>query len=349
MPEGAGLSAPDVILSYTLNGQAATADIKAINVTPANNSTTLDLTSLAVGAYNFSYLTPQPSGAGGETIILPTAQAHDVIAYTNTSDSVPGGFDTIQNFDPASDKLDFSEIPGITSFHNLGTLSAVPSGTPVGAHSITWFIDSATSQTIVYVNPTSVAESAAAASMEVVLAGKKTLSSTNFVHSEPALTLTVSQSSISVAGSGGSTSLSISVSNYDFGDNVSVTIGGLASYESVTDTLDGNSFTGASITLSAAEVNSGLTLHSSFSGTGHPVNTLTVTATNSTPGETSETTAPKTIKVTDPPPKVTSSGLSLLMQFAAVSGSAGASGSSQLRSTLNESVANLEHSLTKPG
>ena len=43
-----------------------------------------------------------------------------------------------------------------------------------------------------------------------------------------------------------------------------------------------------------------MTLHSSYTGTGQPVNTLTVTASNTTSGE-GATSAAKTITVTDPP------------------------------------------------
>src|SRR5262249_54955021 len=146
--------------------------------------------------------------------------------------------DTIVNFDTASDKLDFSEIPGITSLNNLGTKSAIPDGTFVAPDSITWFVDTATNQTIVYANATSSAESAASASMEIVLSGQKTLSSSDFVLSEAPLTLAVSNHSLSVTA-GGNVTLPITVSNFDFGDNVSVTISGLAKYETVTDTLDG--------------------------------------------------------------------------------------------------------------
>ena len=47
-----------------------------------------------------------------------------------------------------------------------------------------------------------------------------------------------------------------------------------------------------------------LTLKSNYTGTSHPINVLTVTATNSTAGETA-TLAPKTITVTDPPAAAT--------------------------------------------
>src|SRR6185437_15259173 len=83
-------------------------------------------------------------------------------------------------------------------------------------------------------------------------------------------------------------------------DTVSVTISGLAGYETVTDNLDQTTFSGNSITLSAAEVNSGLALHSSYGGSDHPVNTLTITASNTRAGEVA-TSAPQSIVVTDPP------------------------------------------------
>src|SRR5262249_25645300 len=97
-------------------------------------------------------------------------------------------------------------------------------------------------------------------------------------------------------------SLPISVAAVDSDDTISVTISGLTKYETITDSLDNITFRPrhGSITLTAAEVNSGLTLNSTYGGSGHPVNTLTVTATNSTTGEAG-TSAAQTITVTDPP------------------------------------------------
>jgi len=54
------------------------------------------------------------------------------------------------------------------------------------------------------------------------------------------------------------------------------------------------------VTLTLAQVNSGLTLNSTYTGTDHPVNTLTVTAKNTAPGEKASSTS-QTITVTDPP------------------------------------------------
>jgi hypothetical protein len=124
--------------------------------------------------------------------------------------------------------------------------------------------------------------------------------------------LSIAHHSVSVPA-GGTVALPIRIAEFDSDDTVSVTISGLASYETVTDKFDDTVFSGSSITLSAAEVNSGLTLHSSFSGSGHPVNTLTVTATNTTAGE-SATTPPQTIRVTDPPASGSGSGQSVVSE-----------------------------------
>jgi ribosomal protein L6P/L9E len=117
--------------------------------------------------------------------------------------------------------------------------------------------------------------------------------------------LTIKSHALTV-NAGGSMSLPIGVTAVDSDDTISVRITGLTRYETITDNLDHKVFSGRSVTLTAAEVNSGLTLSSTYGGSGHPVNTLTVTASNSTSGETG-TSAAQTIKVTDPPAGSTSS------------------------------------------
>ncbi|EKS28269.1 beta strand repeat-containing protein [Afipia felis] len=112
-------------------------------------------------------------------------------------------------------------------------------------------------------------------------------------------TLTLGSTALTV-NAGGSVALPVNVTGFDADDTVTVAIGGLASYETITDTLDKKTFSGSSVTLTAAEVNSGLSLQSTYGGTDHPVNTLTITASNTTAGE-SATSAPQTITVTDPP------------------------------------------------
>ena len=111
--------------------------------------------------------------------------------------------------------------------------------------------------------------------------------------------LTIGNAALTVAA-GGSVPLGLQVTPGDANNVVSVTIGGLTGYETITDKLDRTIFSGKSITLSAAEVNSGLTLSSSYAGLGKPVNNLTVTASLSNQGGAT-TSTPQTIVVTDPP------------------------------------------------
>ena len=132
-------------------------------------------------------------------------------------------------------------------------------------------------------------------------------------------TLTIADNALTV-NAGGSVSLPISVSPSGAHEATAVTIAGLPSYESVTDNLDHKTFTGSSITLSAAEVNSGLSLASDYTGTGHPVATLTATA-SETIGHHTLTSAPQTIVVTDPPASTTGSSTSATTGTTTTSGS----------------------------
>ena len=78
---------------------------------------------------------------------------------------------------------------------------------------------------------------------------------------------------------------------------MTVHVAGLSKYETITDNLDHKTFSGSSISLTAAQVNSGLTLNSHYQGHGDPTATLTVTATDSTGKPV--TSAAQTITVKD--------------------------------------------------
>jgi hypothetical protein len=129
----------------------------------------------------------------------------------------------------------------------------------------------------------------------------------------PVPSLSIANNSLSVAAHS-SVALGIGVTAPDSGGAVSVTIKGLPRYETITDNLDHQTFRGSSITLTAAEVNSGLTLNSNYRGGGQPVATLTVTATDS-----AGTTAPQSITVKDPPAvgSSTNQAFALLTQYLA--------------------------------
>jgi hypothetical protein len=110
--------------------------------------------------------------------------------------------------------------------------------------------------------------------------------------------VSVTDHSLSVSRGQG-VSLGVGVSVPNAGDKVTVNITGLPQYETITDNLDHKTFRGSSITLTAAEVNSGLTLTTNYRGHGDPSATLTVTATDK--AGTPVTSAPQTITVKDPP------------------------------------------------
>ena len=119
--------------------------------------------------------------------------------------------------------------------------------------------------------------------------------------------LTVADDSLWVAGRGGTVDLGVNVTTTDPNDLVTVNITGLPKYETITDKLDGQTFSGKNITLTAAQVDSGLVLQSNYRGGGHPVATLTLTANAKDPVTGAVTTAaPQTITVTDPRPAATS-------------------------------------------
>jgi beta-glucanase (GH16 family) len=162
--------------------------------------------------------------------------------------------------------------------------------------------------------------------------------------------LSVSDHSLSVHGRGGTVDLGLNVKSSDSHDAVSVEIKGLPRYETITDKLDGHTFRGKDITLTAAEVDSGLTLHSYYWGSGQPVATLSVTATAKDPTTGAvATSATQTITVKDPPPASTATSTShadhsfaLLNQYLAGGGQVDhgqiVTAGSQATSWLNESL-----------
>lgn len=104
---------------------------------------------------------------------------------------------------------------------------------------------------------------------------------------------------------GGSVDLGIKVSTTDKNDIVSVYIRGLPSYETITSNLDGQIFSGKNITLTAAQVEGGLTLHSSYKGSSSPTATLSVTAIGKDPVSGAyASSGTQTITVKDPPASV---------------------------------------------
>jgi hypothetical protein len=123
-------------------------------------------------------------------------------------------------------------------------------------------------------------------------------------------TLTIGNTSLNVTA-GGSVPLGITVTPVDSDDAISVKITGVPTYETIT-APSGNTVTSSlqadgtntwTITEGTSAIGkplTGLTLASQYTGTDHPVATFTVTASNTTSGETA-TSAAQTMTVTDPP------------------------------------------------
>jgi hypothetical protein len=123
--------------------------------------------------------------------------------------------------------------------------------------------------------------------------------------------LTIADNTLWVAGRGGTVDLGVNVTTPDPNDLVTVNITGLPKYETITDKLDGQTFGGNNITLTAAQVDSGLVLQSNYRGGGHPVATLTLTANAKDPVTGAVTSAaPQTIAVTDPRPAASTTATS---------------------------------------
>lgn len=110
-------------------------------------------------------------------------------------------------------------------------------------------------------------------------------------------TLTIAHSSLTVAA-GGIVALGIHETAPSYASSATVKITGLPSYETILEGK-GDTFKGSSITLTEAQVNSGLTLASHYTGAGHPTATLMINASDTIAGVT-KTTAARTIVVVDP-------------------------------------------------
>ena len=121
--------------------------------------------------------------------------------------------------------------------------------------------------------------------------------------------LTIANTSLMVAA-GGSVSLGVSATPADSDDALSMTIGGVPTYETISapsgDSVSHQSGSATwTITSPAGTPLTGLVLTSNYTGTGQPIAALTVTASNTTSGE-SASSATQTINVTDPPSVISS-------------------------------------------
>jgi adhesin/invasin len=189
--------APDISFTYTvsdgIHSAVATDEIAAVKVAQGG----LNLASPAIGSYNFSFIYGADGNGtltggagvdvlvggngkvtisgGGDGDILAAGQGPTIFNYAAPTDSRPGftgslaNFDTVVDFDPKVDKLDFSAMSGITRVAQ-GPLASTTA--TIDPHSIAWSFDRAGDQTILYVNASGQAEHAGATDMEIHFAGQ---------------------------------------------------------------------------------------------------------------------------------------------------------------------------------
>jgi VCBS repeat-containing protein len=104
----------------------------------------------------------------------------DRFIYLSAADSNAARFDVISDFRSGSDRID------LTALGALAFLALTSASTSVPAHTIAWFYDSTTNQTVLYVNPTNhVLDIGNSALLEIHLEGFVTVQASDFVP-EPA-------------------------------------------------------------------------------------------------------------------------------------------------------------------
>ena len=107
---------------------------------------------------------------------LTGSHGNDRFVYLSVADSNASLFDIITDFASGSDKID------LTALGALAFLALTSASTSVPPHTIAWIYDSATNQTIVYVNPTDHTLSIGSSSLlEIHLQGIVTVESSDFV------------------------------------------------------------------------------------------------------------------------------------------------------------------------
>ncbi|MBZ9797250.1 beta strand repeat-containing protein [Mesorhizobium sp. ES1-4] len=157
--------------------------------------------------------------------------------------------------------------------------------------------------------------------------------------------LTIANTALTVQAHG-SVALGITATPVDSDDSVTVKIAGLPSYETITAPNGYNVSkarqSNGTYTWTVSETSStkgkplaGLTLASSYGGTGHPVATLTVVASNTTSGEAASSPS-RTMTVTDPPAITTapiSNLIALFNQYAASGFLGGRANAGEIAST----------------
>jgi VCBS repeat-containing protein len=117
---------------------------------------------------------------------LTGGNGNDRFVYLSAADSNAARHDVISDFRSGSDRID------LTALGALALLALTPASTSVPAHTIAWFYDGTTNQTIVYVNPTDQTHDIGdSALVEIHLEGMVTVQASDFFPEPSAATVVV--------------------------------------------------------------------------------------------------------------------------------------------------------------
>jgi VCBS repeat-containing protein len=138
---------------------------------------------------------------GNDTIVggfgadhLTGSNGDDRFVYLSVADSNAAQFDTISDFKSGSDRIDLAALGA------LAILALTSTSTSVPAHTIAWLYDSATNQTIVYVNPTDQTLSIGNSGLlEIHLQGIVTIQASDFIYEPTTAPVVLASDSIDLA------------------------------------------------------------------------------------------------------------------------------------------------------
>ena len=138
---------------------------------------------------------------GNDTIVggfgadhLTGSNGDDRFVYLSVADSNAAQFDTISDFKSGSDRIDLAALGA------LAILALTSTSTSVPAHTIAWLYDSASNETIVYVNPTDQTLSIGNSGLlEIHLQGIVTIQASDFIYEPTTAPVVLASDSIDLA------------------------------------------------------------------------------------------------------------------------------------------------------
>jgi VCBS repeat-containing protein len=175
-------------LQVDLLGVTSVASALTLSSTPLLATTTVNSTNdAAISSGDATSSAIMASGTGNDTIIggfgadtLSGGNGDDTFVHLSVADSNSTQFDIIADFQSGSDKIN------LVAFGALTFMALSPTATTVPPHTLAWIYDSASNQTIVYVNPTDQTLDIGDSSLvEIHLEGVTSVAESDFVVYEP--------------------------------------------------------------------------------------------------------------------------------------------------------------------